>query len=197
MARRNARRRPTRKPRSSSRRKSLPAWLWFGAGLGCCLLGITLYQLATQPSPPAPSSTHPAASPQATADKGLTFKFYDTLRQFSVKVDPSEDKAPHSSPAAKKTAPRDSHERADATSARAQAQHSYFLQAGSFKQRDQAEKRRIELLLLNTDASITRVSHNGTAWYRVRTGPYGSEQKVASIRTKLLNEGIDTLVTRR
>ena len=199
MARRNARRRPTRKPRSRARSKRLPAWAWFGAGLGCCLLGLTLYQLTSKSPQSAPPSARATGAPQANADKTLTFKFYDTLRQLSVKVDPAEDRpvSPSSEPASTASrAPREPADTAGAAS-RQQPQPSYFLQAGSFKQREQAEKRRIELLLLNTDANITQVKHNGSAWFRVRTGPYDSAQQVAGIRTKLLNEGIDTMVTRR
>ena len=81
-----------------------------------------------------------------------------------------------------------------ATPSRESAQE-FYLQAGSFRKLEQAEKRRVQLLLLNTNAEIKKVRHDGKSWYRLQTGPYHSSSQVASVRDKLLGEGIDTLVT--
>ena len=50
---------------------------------------------------------------------------------------------------------------------------TYLLQAGSFKIANDAESRRVKLLLLNLNASVELIDlGNGEKWHRVLVGPF-------------------------
>ena len=75
---------------------------------------------------------------------------------------------------------------------------SYLLQAGSFKYREDADKLRIELLLLNLNAEVEAVTlSSGEAWHRVLVGPLANRSNVAAARAKLAENKIDSLLLER
>ncbi|WP_246813892.1 SPOR domain-containing protein [Noviherbaspirillum massiliense] len=72
----------------------------------------------------------------------------------------------------------------------------YFLQAGAFREQNDAEAVRGKLALLGVDAQITeRQSENGTL-YRVRIGPFAQLDAMTRVRGKLSENGIDAAVVR-
>lgn len=74
----------------------------------------------------------------------------------------------------------------------------YMLQAGSFRNADDADSLRARLLLLNLDASIEKTGDQQAGiWYRVIIGPFTSRSKLAGTRATLLQKGIDNLVLKR
>ena len=74
----------------------------------------------------------------------------------------------------------------------------YLLQAGSFKNVQDAENRKVQLLLLNLPAVNERVtSKNGDIWHRVLVGPFVNTSKIASARAKLAQNEIDSLLLKR
>lgn len=76
-------------------------------------------------------------------------------------------------------------------------QVSYILQAGSFKRSQDAERRRAELLLLGMEAKVESVRANGDTWHRVYVGPFDRRGEMSSARSRLISEGIDTLLIKR
>jgi cell division protein FtsN len=73
----------------------------------------------------------------------------------------------------------------------------YILQAGSFRQNADADRRRAQILLLGLDAKVESVVANGDRWHRVYVGPFQSHNTLSDARSKLINESIDTLVIRQ
>jgi cell division protein FtsN len=73
----------------------------------------------------------------------------------------------------------------------------YILQAGSFRQGADADRRRAQILLLGLDAKVESVEANGDRWHRVYVGPFQSHNTLTDARSKLINESIDTLVIRQ
>ena len=75
---------------------------------------------------------------------------------------------------------------------------SYLLQAGSFKNKDDAESLRIKLLLLNlpvfTEAFKTST---GGKLHRVLVGPFSNNQESSSARKKLMENNLDSLLLKR
>lgn len=67
----------------------------------------------------------------------------------------------------------------------------FFLQAGSFRSRDDAENMKARLALLGAIASIQPIdlAEKGT-WYRVRVGPLGNRADVDEISATLRENGI-------
>lgn len=73
----------------------------------------------------------------------------------------------------------------------------YFLQAGSFRQQDDAERRRAELLLLGLEPKIEESSSDNALWFRVSLGPFESQDAVAKARSLLANQNIESVLMKR
>ena len=73
---------------------------------------------------------------------------------------------------------------------------SYYLQAGSFLQKSDAEKMRAKLLLNNLDAFVKPVDKDGRRLHRVRLGPYYEKAQLDDARNALKDRGIDYMVLR-
>ena len=73
----------------------------------------------------------------------------------------------------------------------------YLLQAGAFKQREDAESRRAQLLLLNLDPKIEETTSANGRWYRVYPGPFQSRSKLNKARSLTAAQNIDTLLLKR
>jgi cell division protein FtsN len=72
----------------------------------------------------------------------------------------------------------------------------YFLQAGAFLARTDAENTKAKLALMGFPANVgERQSENGTL-YRVRIGPFGQMESMNRARTKLSDNGVDVAVIR-
>ena len=71
----------------------------------------------------------------------------------------------------------------------------YWLQAGAFKSRTDAENMRGNLALLGFESTISEATSNNGKVYRVRLGPYKSSN-VNSVHSKLTQNGIKTTITR-
>lgn len=122
---------------------------------------------------PAPAPKKPAVEEPAPATKNR-FEFYDMLKDSEV------------------TPPADVY---TSTPKDAKSEVSYLLQAGSFRDKNDAEKMRAQLILMglpnvHTDASTSR---DGTTWYRVRTGPFDNRSTMAKAWDKLVRQNIQPL----
>ena len=74
---------------------------------------------------------------------------------------------------------------------------TYVLQAGSFKQKDDADRRRAELLLLGLTPNIEEANGDNGHWYRVYLGPFASRSAMAKARGLTAAQNIDTLLLKR
>lgn len=79
----------------------------------------------------------------------------------------------------------------------AAAPQPFFLQAGSFRQQADAERRRAELLLLGLTPKLEETTNSDGHWFRVYLGPFDSHESVAKARSLLANQNIDTLLLKR
>lgn len=73
----------------------------------------------------------------------------------------------------------------------------YLLQAGSFRLRKDADRRRGELALLGLEASIEESRSDNGLWFRVYIGPFDSRSAMAQARSITAQQSIDTLLLRR
>jgi cell division protein FtsN len=73
----------------------------------------------------------------------------------------------------------------------------YLLQAGSFRQQDDADRRRAELLLLGLEPKVEEASGDNGRWFRVYLGPFESRSRMAKARSLTAAQDIDTLVLKR
>jgi len=73
---------------------------------------------------------------------------------------------------------------------------TYYLQAGAFLERSDAENAKAKLALMGMSANIAeRKTDNGTL-YRVRLGPYGKLETMNRVRSRLSDNGVDVAVVR-
>ena len=73
----------------------------------------------------------------------------------------------------------------------------YFVQAGSFSQREPADKLKAQLAMLGLESSIQRIdAGQNEARYRVRIGPFRDLAQVDQVRGQLRQHQIDAIVLR-
>ncbi|MDZ7826439.1 MAG: SPOR domain-containing protein [Gammaproteobacteria bacterium] len=147
----------------------------FLAGLASGLLLATLIWLGGWlPDPAPPPST---ASPGETVPPpGIRFEFPDMLRDAEVLVPYVEEYLQPDAPV--------------------EADTDYMLQAGAFRNADDADRRRAAILLLDLEARTLRVSRQGETWHRVLVGPFPGRNRVRDAQLQLLEEDIDSIVLR-
>ena len=75
--------------------------------------------------------------------------------------------------------------------------HLTNLQAGSFRQREDADRRRAELLLLGLEPRVEESKGDNGRWFRVYLGPFESRSKMSKARSLTAAQNIDTLVLKR
>lgn len=128
---------------------------------------------------PAPASAVPEAKPH--------FEFYKTLPD-KPEVTPSRKSAERPAP---KPAPAPHVEAKPHQAAPAVPKETYFVQAGSFQNRDDAEKLKAKLALLGMEASIQTVNlPEKGVWHRVRLGPYQGQEEANKTIGVLKQNGV-------
>ena len=154
-------------------------WRSYFAGLLSGVFLCFLVYLATLPPADAP-----APGPEATAVASVPaeppkprFDFYTMLPQQTLDgpVEPAEVTTPP----------------AGAT------EESYLLQAGSFRQREEADRRRAELLLLGLQPSVEESDSDTGHWFRVYLGPYNSHAEMTRARSLMAAQDVDSLLLKR
>ncbi len=77
------------------------------------------------------------------------------------------------------------------------AEESYLLQAGSFRQKQDADRRRAELLLLGLQPSVEESDSDTGHWFRVYLGPYNSHTEMTRAKSLMAAQDIDSLLLKR
>ncbi|MEP5763964.1 MAG: SPOR domain-containing protein [Halieaceae bacterium] len=165
-------------PRSKTSPPS-PPWIWFLAGLLCGIFLSALMWLAAQQPEVLPEDRASLDSEQQDREEapGPRFDFYTLLPEQSVDIDID----PSTIATARTNANSD----------------QFLLQAGSFRQAADADRRRGELLLLGLEAHVEQARGDTGIWHRVYIGPFASRSKLAKARSLTAQQGIDTLLLRR
>ncbi len=77
---------------------------------------------------------------------------------------------------------------------------TYYLQVGSFKNSEQADRLKAELAIMGFETVIQKVTIDNNqatdTWHRVRVGPYSKLEALNSARRKLKAGGIDSSLVR-
>ena len=73
----------------------------------------------------------------------------------------------------------------------------YFLQAGAFKKRKDAEDRRAKLVLLDLEPQIKLTQEESDSLYRLTIGPLGSLTEAKKVQKLIESDGIKTLLKKR
>ncbi len=153
----------------------LRRWREFGGGLALGLaVALAVYiNDHRDREPPAvitPATRHEqAAAPEvaATATDDTDFSFYDRLPKFEVVVPEKE----------RSTRPT--------VGTRIEKPGTYFLQIGSYRDADEAQRVQAQLARQDIIANVQRVAVDNDVWHRVRVGPIRDLAELNRLRTQL------------
>jgi cell division protein FtsN len=184
----------------NGRRKSRPvgsefpgwAWMLFGLAIGLSV-AVAIYvngrEARIQPQPVAREAASMEAAPEEAAPPhaGIApaggeepvkprFDFYNMLPNFEVIIPEQEPDV------------------STDTVAKAVVEPGvYVLQAGSFTQHADADRRRAQLALQGIESTIQRVTIDDKTYHRVRIGPIEDLEQLNVVRSRLREAGIDVL----
>jgi cell division protein FtsN len=170
--------------------------LGLGLAVGLCVAGVVY--VSDHRAPEAPPAEHPvprrasadaaaastgtagtdAAATDGTSPAEAKYDFYHMLPKFEVVV-PEKERGTQVAPAAQIDRPG-----------------VYFLQAGSFRDINVAERIRAQLGKLGIEATVQRVAVDADVWHRVRIGPIRDLAKLNRLRAQLRASELDALVIR-
>ncbi len=165
-----------------SHKKPLPGYIWLLAGLAIGLFISFLVYLKKQPveqvsfkdavvnelqKAKQSKKSDTAKKDSKPQGKEPRFDFYTILPELEVFI-PEPEIKPNETP----------NSGTSTLSSTAPTGTQYLLQAGSFRNHEDAERLKANLALLGVQSSIQSVSLNNDSWHRVRIGPYSSSQKL-------------------
>jgi len=141
-------------------------------------------QAQKPPEPPQPA-TQPTPPPQPPA----------TAQRPPAKLTPAQDTARAEALLNGRTPPAVSAQ-PPALAKAAPATH-YYLQAGSFRSRTDAESTKARIALLGQSVRIEIGSVRGETWHRVVTGPFTSRQQLEQAQRQLAGDGFRNVLTQQ
>jgi cell division protein FtsN len=175
-------------------RGEFPGWAWmlFGLAIGLSV-AVAIYVNGRDSRVPALPVAREPASMEAATEQGTPtqveipraagdeptkprFDFYNMLPNFEVIIPEQEPDV------------------STDTAAKAVVEPGvYVLQAGSFTQHADADRRRAQLALQGIESTIQRVTIDDKTYHRVRIGPIEDLEQLNVIRTRLRDADIDVL----
>jgi cell division protein FtsN len=184
-----------------------PAWVWAFAGLALGLIIAAYFFLGDvwknrnkdEPTPNPAAEAPVANTEEAVAQDPIEkpkpkYDFYTLLPEKEVLIPDAELKAQAEAEAKKNAAPKNSAtpDLVVATPEPPTSGESRFLiQAGAFKNPDEAENLKATIALTGEVARIETADINGTTVYRVRLGPYSTASSLSSAKQALSSHGIE------
>lgn len=168
---------PRTNRRQSKKSNRAPTWAWIIIGLllaGLITLLLFLANRSNTPQTSKKAQNNPVKTTEVLIPQPR-FDFYEILKEREITV-------PDRSAEIAASIPNDI---------------DYFLQAGSFRSDQEADKLRAELLLGNMEAKIESSNKNGQTWHRVIAGPFTTRSKMAKARSVLASRGMSPLLLKR
>jgi cell division protein FtsN len=191
--RKPVRKRKTR--RSTQKQQDYPGWMWmlFGLAIGLSVAfaifmkdrdaDIPLRTVAREPASMADTLEQPRQTASVVAETAAPeepteqrFDFYEMLPNFEVVI-PEQEK--NVSPDTQREA--------------VVLPGVYVLQAGSFRDFTDADRRRAELALQGIESRIQRVTIDDNTYHRVRIGPTDDLDELNRLRDRLKQANIEVL----
>jgi cell division protein FtsN len=168
--------------------RQLPGWLWlFVGGILGAFITFLVYLSGLAPTPSAEKQSKPAVTKTETSEPKTPkprFDFYKLLQESEVIVPATE-------------APRTPDKTSPTTTADAETME-YILQVGSFSNQADADRLRAQLIILNLDARIEKVTiRNNEIWHRVMVGPFVDQARLDTARSTLVNNQYNALMLKR
>ncbi len=119
-----------------------------------------------------------AGTPEKAEERKLEFEFPKILAESEVATNPEPYEV-------------------DLPDERSEVASEFLIQAASFRDADEAETLRAQLLLQDMPVSMTRVALKDGNWYRVTVGPYDSQTQAARALTKLREQNLRAIMLKK
>ena len=196
MAKKKRRKKAARKTQA----EPYPGWVWmlFGLAVGLSVAAAIYMSDRNSSRSPEPAAQQPAsmetpietepaatvAAPEPAAETPAApvseeeprFSFYSMLPNFEIVIPEEENDVARDSPVAV-----------------IEQSGTYVLQAGSFTDPVDADRRRAELALLGVESQIQRIAIDERVYHRVRIGPISDLDELNRVRGRLREASIDVL----
>lgn len=118
-------------------------------------------------------------APEVPDEEERAFDFYEILPEYEVVVTEPVSPRPSRGPDTK-TSPS----------------ATYFIQAGSFRRFEDADRRKASLALLGIESSIKKAEVNSRVTHRVQIGPVSDPDELRTLKNALSSNGIEHLLLR-
>ena len=174
--------------KSSSRRRRSSGTGGFIVGLGLGLFvaaGIYVYDRIaahrdTGKARPTATERTSRRDEDPAEEPDSKFDFYDMLPKFEVVVPEKKEKGVG----------------LDGGTAPIERPGTYVLQAGSYRNLNDADRVRAQLALQGIESRIQRVTVDNDTWHRVRIGPVTDLAELNKLRKRLAEAEVDAIVVR-
>lgn len=196
-------------------KKPVPGWVWLACGL--VIGGFFMFLFSLEPGRDEVQRTKPeqakkAVQPQSQPEPNKPkYDFYTLLPESEVIVPPDAlppaeaPKPPEQKPVTPEEAAKIDAARAEAALmgetpppppvvAQAPLTTQYFLQAGSFRKREDADKVRAQILLLGQNVQVESGKVREETWHRVLVGPFASREQLGGAQKQLAGSGFSNLL---
>jgi cell division protein FtsN len=201
-------------------KKPVPGWVWMVCGL--VIGGFFMFLFSLEPGRDdvkrakpqeqkrvTEQQKKPQAAPEPVKPK---YDFYTLLPESEVIVPPDAlppadaVKPPETKPVSPEEAAKIDAARAEAALngetpppppvvvAKAPVTTQFFLQAGSFRKREDADKVRAQILMLGQNVQVESGKVREETWHRVLVGPYASREQLATAQKQLAGSGFSNLL---
>ncbi|MDH0893645.1 MULTISPECIES: SPOR domain-containing protein [unclassified Pseudomonas] len=201
-------------------KKPVPGWVWLVCGLVIGGFFMFLFSLEpgredvkrAKPEEQKRTAPEPQKKPQVAPEPAKPkYDFYTLLPESEVIV-PPDALPPADAPKPPEQKPVTPEEAAKIDAARAQAALNgetpppppvvakapvttqFFLQAGSFRKREDADKVRAQILLLGQNVQVESGKVREETWHRVLVGPYANREQLAGAQKQLAGSGFSNLL---
>ena len=192
-------------------KKPVPGWMWLVCGL--VIGGFIVFLMNLEPGgdeikrakETSKPKEQPKRSPIATGQSVMPkYDFYTLLPESEVILPPEAPKPEAPPPVTPEEAAKIDAARAEAalngkvpppppTVAKAPITQ-FFVQAGSFRQKPEAEKVRAQIILLGQNVRVENVTVRDEVWYRVLVGPFADRDQLGKAQKTLSASGYNNLL---
>ena len=200
-------------------KKPVPGWFWLVCGLVIGGFMVSLFSLEpgrdeskrskVEQERASQASKAAAAKPATSEPAKPKYDFYTLLPESEVILPPQAIEQPAAVPEQKPVSPE---EAAKIDAARAEAalngqvpppppvvakgpvSSQFFLQAGSFRRKDDADSLRAQIILLGQSVQVETGKVREETWHRVLVGPFATREQLGQAQKTLAASGFSNLL---
>ncbi|KRW58939.1 SPOR domain-containing protein [Pseudomonas sp. TTU2014-080ASC] len=200
-------------------KKPVPGWFWLVCGL--VIGGFMVFLFSLEPGKDDIKRERPDQGRNAQAAKPAKpepkepakpkYDFYTLLPESEVILPPQaiEPTPPPKKPEQKPVTPEEAKKIDEARAlaalsgqtpppppvvAKGPVTSQFFLQAGSFRRKDDANNLRAQLILLGQNVQVESGTVRDETWYRVMVGPFASREQLGQAQKSLAASGYSNLL---